>query len=103
MMRRRKADIAGRQNLGAVLKRSYLGMTLFSVCFAGISVTALAMLALRSSSNYSLHMIARSMITVCLSIFINSRIWNAANTFHLAQLEIKLPLIGICIGNITRW
>ncbi|WP_077441397.1 diguanylate cyclase [Rhodanobacter sp. C01] len=60
MMQRRETGTA-RRNLRTVLRRTYLGVSLFSVSVVGISLTVLAMLALRSSADYSLHMIARSM------------------------------------------
>ncbi|OOG47109.1 hypothetical protein B0E50_11720 [Rhodanobacter sp. C01] len=59
-MQRRETGTA-RRNLRTVLRRTYLGVSLFSVSVVGISLTVLAMLALRSSADYSLHMIARSM------------------------------------------
>lgn len=60
MTQRREAGTA-RRNLRTVLRRTYLGVSLFSVSVVGISLTVLAMLALRSSADHSLQMIARSM------------------------------------------
>lgn len=58
-MQRRETD-AVRRNLRTVLRRTYLGVSLFSVGVVGISLTVLAMLALRSSADHNLQMIARS-------------------------------------------
>lgn len=60
MMRQRETD-AARRNLRTVLRHTYLGVSLFSVGVVGISLTVLAMAALRSSANHNLQMIARSM------------------------------------------
>lgn len=60
MTQRRETD-AARHNLRTVLRRTYLGVSLFSVGVVGILLTVLAILALRGLAGHSLQMIARSM------------------------------------------